>query len=775
MNLDQRLARLEAAHLNKLSVVPSACIRISLAEYVERVKHITLDAWQIDLCARLEDAFRAPGKRIAIAAFPQAGKSVIISQCQPAWILGQDPTHRFRLATYNLLHSARFSRVVLNILRSPEHRAIFPDKAGQVPERTKYQEWSTFARMEVNDGQASFAGLGLASGFVGTGADSLIVDDPYRSAEEAYSQAIRDRTWRFWEDTARPRMTEHANVFIMFHRYHQDDMGGRAIASGEFGLWRYAAEADGDYVDDETGLTFPDPLNRKEGEFLSPRFSPEYYAKQKQNVTVWNSQFQGRPTSKAGDFFNVNALIEIDRAEMPPLVHEVRAWDNAATEGGGAYSAGLRLGIDAAGVVYLTDARREQVGTSERIALQQLTAARDGKLVAIHAPQDPGSAGKDVAFQFEQMLSGYNVKTSPVSGSKEMRAYPFSLAVNSGNVRLVRGDWDIKAFKAELKNFPVGTYKDQVDAGSDGYNHLYKLFHRGLVVKSYAPQVNLVGWSRFVERFGAQIPAHWEVSAALRVEADASKPSGWAIVARAAENANLGECVFVVASSRGYVENAESLLVGLKSALNRYCVGGVEQAGVLWLSRTSVDVVQVANEKHALMLQSFNDDASAGIPETNWYFQSTPNAAHPFTRGMNASHCYLLVDDRQIDVPVDDGGLLSTRQELVGWMYNEHGEPQSHGGVTLDCIRMTLHNFALSATRMTEEERRVEQLPEELKPAAVRARVGQSDFVELYTAQQYELAQIKIREEREEERERQAWSRFQGGSIVGHRRFRKRG
>ncbi|MDQ3259113.1 MAG: hypothetical protein M3R15_35490 [Acidobacteriota bacterium] len=759
LTLQQRLARLEAAHHSKLPDTTAGPVRLTLAEYVSAIKRIRLDAWQIDLCSRLEDAFRHPGKRVAIAAFPQAGKSIIISQCQPAYILGHDPTHRFRLATYNVFHSARFSSVVKNILRSPEHQDIFRDRAGHIPERTKYQEWSTYARLEVNDGQASFAGLGLRSGFVGTGADTLVIDDPYKSAEEAYSPTIRDSTWRFWEDTARPRMTEHSNVFIMFHRYHQDDMGGRAVASGEFGLWRYAAEADGDYEDEETGLSFPDPLGRTEGEFLSPRFSASYYAKQKQNTTVWNSQFQGRPTSKSGDFFDITRLVEIDPAEVPPLVHEVRAWDNAATEGGGAYSAGLRMGIDAAGKIYITDVRRAQVNTAGRLALQQATAAQDGKLVAVHAPQDPGSAGKDVAFGFHQMLAGYHVTTSPVSGTKEMRAYPLSLAINSGSVHLVRGEWDIKALKSEMKNFPVGTYKDQVDGASDGYNHLFKLFHRGLVIKSFAPHVNLVGWSCFAERFGHQIPAHWEVSAGLRVASDASRPSAWAIVARAAENAGLGECVFVVASARRDVVDASSILIELRSALARTCAGGVKQAMPLWLSRGSADIVQVAGEKHDLMLSTFADDASAGVAETNWYFQPT-NAAHPFGKRAAASHCYLLIDDRQIDVPVDESGLLSTRQELISWAYNEGGEPQPYGGATLDCIRMTLYNFALSATRMTKEEQRIAQLPETLQPAAVMAHRGTPQFVEAYMAQQHELSRIKIREEKAAEEEAKAWQRF---------------
>lgn len=796
----------EQAELDALLVNHSP----SLAEYVETVKHIRLDAWQIDLCERLEKAFwlaqaakfkfgeitvdgadyveapsglliakteftekRNKGTRAAIHAAPQFGKSIIISQCYPAWILGYDPIHRFRLSTYNVFHSARFSVVIKHVLLSPEHKAFFPDPAGHINPKSKAVEWSTNARLEVADGQSSFTALGLQSGFTGTGADTLLIDDPYKSMEEALSEVIRDKTWRFHTDTAAPRLNDQSNEFIMFHRYHQDDMGGRAIASGEFDLWRYAAEADGAYEDEESGRVFVDPMLRPEGEYLSDRFSEAYYTRQKINEQVWNSQFQGRPTSKSGNLFDVSKIRVIQPHEVPALVHEVRAWDNAATEGGGAFTAGVRMGIDASGRIVIRNVKREQVGTAERLALQYSTADEDGLLVQIHAPQDPGSAGKDVAFQFEQALGakGFNVTTTMVSGSKEMRAYPLSQAVNSGLVDIVDDGWDIKAFKNELHNFPLGTYKDQVDAASDGYSHLFKLFHRGLVIKNFNPFVNLVSWQRFAIRFGApRVPEHWEVSAGIKFEGDSSKPSAWCITARAAENANLGEAAFIVAAARMFTGDAGEVLLELKKALRRFCAKGVEQVQTIFIARGNAEVIQLAQEKFDVTLTEFADDETAGVPETNWYFQPLPNQNHPFENRVGASHCYLLVDGDQIDVPVDDNGLLSTRQELATWAYNDKGEPQPFGGPTLNCARMTLYNFALSATAMTKEEKRIAKLPDELKPAEVLKHVGMPDFVERYMAQQHAVNQIKIQEEKEEQIEEAAWARVLGGRPVRHRR-----
>jgi hypothetical protein len=63
-------------------------------------------------------------------------------------------------------------------------------------------------------------------------------------------------------------------------------MGGRAIATGDFDLWRYAAESDGDYEDEESGLTFKDPMGREVGQFLSSRFGELFYVRQKRNEQV---------------------------------------------------------------------------------------------------------------------------------------------------------------------------------------------------------------------------------------------------------------------------------------------------------------------------------------------------------------------------------------------------------------------------------------------------------------------------------------------------------
>lgn len=817
MNIDTLTARL-------LREASQPDLPLLFENYVRTTRLLELDPWQVNLCQHLEESFwlsryelfkdrfqtidmgvgrpyqiapsgfkidqqvidrRAThGSRVAIHAPPQFGKSIIISQSYPAWVLGWDPMHRFRLATYNVFHSGRFSRVIIHLLKSPEHRELFPGSESQLPAKHKVVEWSTNARTAHPDGQASFTALGLQSGFTGTGYDTLLMDDPYKGMEEALSEVIRDKTWRFWTDTAAVRAQEHSNVFIMFHRYHQDDMGGRAILTGDFELWRYAAQADGDYSDEELGsdVKFPDPLNRQEGEYLSPRFGEPYYLRQKKNEQVWYSMFQGRPSAKTGKMFNVSLLKPIARAQVPNIIHRVRAWDNAATEGAGAFTAGVDMGVDASGRIYLFDVERKQVGTAERALLQLTVARNDGKLVEIHVPQDPGSAGKDVAFQFQQDMSkeGFVVTVTKVSGSKESRAYPFSKAVGSDQARLVLAKdgsvppWH-KVFKGEATYFPNSTYKDQIDAASDAYSELMRKFHRGLVIKT-AGEHNLLGREVFAQRFGEKIAAHWEVAVGVRLAPDSSRPSGYAITARAGENAHIGETLFVVAAARMYVDNPLVVINALRADLLKYCENGISHPQVIWLNRGGGDILQVAAQKLDLRLSEFRDEVTAGLPECNWYFQPLPYHS-PFHNQMGTTRCHVLCDDSQLHKRNlrDEGGMLSLRQDWATWSYNDMGQPQPQGGITLDCVRMTMYKFALSATSLTAEERIFAQLPPELQPEAVRAKLGTPAFVEAHFAQTHAIATIRMQEADKKTEQFRAANRDQLsiGPRAVTRRYRK--
>lgn len=434
-----------------------------LDNFIESTVSFKLDAWQHHLCARLQKLRWQTGQRILVHAPPQRGKSIIVSQRFPAWLLGAKPENRIRLACYNMSHAARFGEVLRNLMQEREYKRLYPDPRCHIRTRQSEAEWSTPAREALSDAQPSFMALGLATGFVGQGADTLIIDDPYASPQDAASVAIRASVWMFWDESARVRINDQTNVVVMFHRYHEDDLAGRLLDEGGWELMRYAEVADGDYKG------FPDPLGRQEGEKLSPRVSDEFIEQQMLSGYAWLGQFQGRPTAREGSFFKVSQLEIVDA--MPANLREVRAWDIGATEGGGDYTCGTKIGTNGDGVYYVTDVKRGQWATDERDRIIRQTADLDGNGIMQRLPQDPGAAGKSLGQAFTRLLAGHVVKVATVSGSKEARADPFSSQVNAGNVKLLKAPWN-RDYIEELRQFPMGKHDDQVDTSSDSFQEL---------------------------------------------------------------------------------------------------------------------------------------------------------------------------------------------------------------------------------------------------------------------------------------------------------------
>lgn len=716
---------------------------IPLVEVFERLKRVKADVWQKDFCDRLQKATEnrhEKGTRALIHAQPQLGKSVILAQAFPVWLLGHDPAHRFALATYNIKRSQRHAKVVIRMMLLPDYKDMFTNRLSHIPESTSPDNFFTFGRFELNDGQASFNPMGLQSGFVGSGADTLAMDDPYKNSDEAKSETIRENIEAFADEVADVRLTEYANWFGMFHRYHQADLAGYLLSKGEFDYWRYASEADGDYIDDETGLVYRDPLERKNGEFISTRFSAAYYEKQKKNPKTWYSQFQGKPTGEEGSTFNVKKIEILDPVTDAERIEEMRArclhwaraWDNAATEEGGAYSAGVRMGIMPDEGILIDDVKRERVNTAERYDLQLETAEDDGFLVPVLVPQDPGSAGKDTAFQTKQMLENkrYTCYTEVVSGSKELRANPFSLAVNAGRAAVALTEPVRREFFKELKNFPLSTFKDQVDASSDAYRHLYRLLKSGTVIKNYKESRNDVDRLVFAAKYGEGVPANWKIYAACFISDDASKPSGAVIAAHAAENSGLKDTLFILDEFKQFSGDHYQIFNWIQKS--GYRIPNV------YLKTGAESIVNAARTKLKIPVSIFQGDDTDGIAELNWHFLPR-NEPHPFNPGERAAGIYFLKEK--------DDSLLAARQESVLWKFNEKGEPQPFGGVVMNCVRMITFAFRTFAGRLTNEEREEKSLPATFRLDQINAQkdeITEQEYGQMLITRQVKLNIPKI-------------------------------
>ncbi len=400
------------------------------------------------IATALRSAALHSGKRLIISMPPRHGKSELASIRFAPWVLGRRPQASVISATYSGDFAEDLGRKARGVMQLPLYRTLFPH-ARLAPDNRAVSRWQT-----VSGG--SYYAVGVGGPLTGRGADLLLIDDPHKNRAEAESQTIREGVWDWFRSTAYTRLEKGGSVVIIMTRWHEDDLVGRCLQTGE--PWQVLSLP---------AIAEQDEPQRRKGDALWPGKYPVEALEQIRRTVgerEWAALYQQRPAPLEGALFRPDQLQVID-AE-PVGVDWVRAWDFGATRDGDP-TVGAKLGLRD-GRPIIADIVRLQ-GPPEVVERTLLaTASRDGSRVKIDLPQDPGQAGKAQVQHFTRLLAGYRVQSSPETGDKVLRAEPFAAQVNVGNVFMVRGTWN-QALIDEMRVFPNGTHDDQVDALSRGY------------------------------------------------------------------------------------------------------------------------------------------------------------------------------------------------------------------------------------------------------------------------------------------------------------------
>lgn len=424
------------------------------------------------VCDHLDRLFTGEIRRLMVFMPQRQGKSELVSRRFPAYVFGRLPKAGVMGCSYGADLSSRMNRDVQRIIDDPAYGRLFPETKlyGRNVRSTADGSYLRNSDIfEIVDYLGVYRSAGVGGGITGMGFDFGIIDDPVKDPKDAESEVVRESLWEWYTGAFWTRQAPNARILLTMTRWHEDDLAGRLLEM---------AKSD-PKADQWTVLKLPgvceDPTpeyeRREAGEPLWPeRADLDYYEAMRANSQrQYEAMCQQNPTAREGSFFKVSKLTVEDAA--PHSVRWCRGWDLAATEGGGDYTAAPKVGRDAAGLWWVGDVVRGQWGPDDVEAEIMQAAELDGRAVRIFIPQDPGQAGKKQAQALTRMLAGYGVKTEPVSGSKEVRAFNFAAQVNAGNVRLVKGAWN-RAFIEELRTFPLGKNDDQVDGAAGAFNTL---------------------------------------------------------------------------------------------------------------------------------------------------------------------------------------------------------------------------------------------------------------------------------------------------------------
>lgn len=424
-----------------------------------------VDNWHIKfLCDELQKlAIRVKNKEtrkhdLCINISPGSSKSTICSQMFPAWVWTFMPHAQFVCSSFKANHALRDAQKHRDIVTSIHYQELFGDVKLRADSRAK----GKFINKNGGFRYSSTTPTGEHGHFI-------IVDDPL-DPSIINSDAEVEETNYWFEEVLPTRKVDKlvTPMILIMQRLRENDPSGNFIKNPKTKHICIPAELSPDvrpkflrkyYIE---GLMDPVRLSREALEEEKSRPSLQMSAD-----AYYAAQFLQNPTSRKLGVFKVDK-IQVEPGPFKDIVAKWRYWDKAGTMGGGCLTAGVLLGKDIDGRIWILDCITGQWDSSTREDIIKQAAIADGKGVRIGVEEEGGSGGKESAENTVRNLEGFSVWRDKPSGDKTVRAEPIASQVASGNVWMVKAHWNAE-FLRDMRWFPGSAVKDRIDALSGAY------------------------------------------------------------------------------------------------------------------------------------------------------------------------------------------------------------------------------------------------------------------------------------------------------------------
>lgn len=221
------------------------------------------------------------GGRLIVNAPPRHAKSDGASRWVPIWFLDNWPQKRVIMASYGDQLATHFGREVRNEFDTNPYLLTRLREDSQAANR-----WNT----PQGGGMLS---VGVGGAITGFGGDLIIIDDPHKNWEEAYSGAVRERVKQWATSTLLSRGEPGATIVVVMQRMHKDDLTGHFLKA---------------HKDQWTVINMPalaetaDAMGRAPGEALCPQ---RYDAQALKTIRMgmlpaaWDAMYQQNPAASS--------------------------------------------------------------------------------------------------------------------------------------------------------------------------------------------------------------------------------------------------------------------------------------------------------------------------------------------------------------------------------------------------------------------------------------------------------------------------------------------
>jgi hypothetical protein len=220
-------------------------VRGSMVEWA-RLNNFEPAAHHLLLIDRLEKVARGEIRKLMFFLPPGSAKSTYCNLWVP-WYMARSPGKSVLGASHTSDFAERFSRRIRGMVQ--EHGATLGTNLSE--------DTQAAARWALTNG-SEYMAAGVGQAILGYRIDALLIDDPIRSRDDAFSPTVRENIWEWFHSSARTRLRPGASQILVMSRIHEDDLAARLLhVEDDWTVVHLPAEAERD-----------DPLGRAPGTML---------------------------------------------------------------------------------------------------------------------------------------------------------------------------------------------------------------------------------------------------------------------------------------------------------------------------------------------------------------------------------------------------------------------------------------------------------------------------------------------------------------------------
>ena len=406
------------------------------------------------MCDKVQQFIERPSTKpyeILIIECPvQTGKSMTITQTLPSWYLGMYPEQRVLEISYNSDFAEEFSK------KNREKVKDYGDWLFDIQLSTKSKKQS---EIKIEGHRGEMNAFGILSGITGRTGNLILIDDPFKTREEAYSENHREKVWGEWQSSIKTRTHAGSKIILVMSRWHEDDLAGRIMKyETEWEEIRIPCEADSE--DDVLGRQIGDAICPEIGKDNAWKdiFKADYV--RSEGLSTWNAMFQGKPSSEKGNIVNRKWWQYYD--ELPEMELMIMSLDCTFKDTKRSDYVALQCWGKSKSDLYLIDSVNKRMGLVDTISATRSMKNRYPK-VSMVLIEDKAN-GSAVIETLRKEIMGI-IPIEP-KGGKEARVHAISPIIESGNVYLPKYATFTEEFVEQFSAFPLGANDDMVDACS---------------------------------------------------------------------------------------------------------------------------------------------------------------------------------------------------------------------------------------------------------------------------------------------------------------------